>query len=185
MDWGFMVFGDDLEGAAAAYDAAIRTHLMGQPPAPAPEAAAAAAAAGPGAAAAGLAGALRRLLNRAHSDAGEAAAAAVAAAAGSGPPGSASEPSSPMLGVLQAARANFSGGGSVSGGGMLAPGAAAGGGAAAAGAAGGGLGVKAAPGPAAAGEVVPDAIRAAPGSHLGRREGDHRIPSFQTGLKPW
>lgn len=167
-----MVFGSTIEDAAAAFDASIRTHLMGNPPAAAEAAGGTSSGAG---ALGGLAGALRRLgglLNRSHSEPPESLptpAAVRASGAGAAAVGGAcmalSEPSSPMLGVLQAARANFSTGSAV---GSC-------GGAAAVGGKG-----------QAAAEQLPEEVRTAPGQHKGRRESDqYRIPSFHTGLKPW
>lgn len=177
-----MVFGSDIEDAAAAYDSAIRTHLMGFPPAPAPAPPADAAAGGAAAAGApkALGGLMRRLgglLRRSNSDNAEASGIEAH-----------SEPSSPLLGVLQQARANFfSQGGPAGGcgGACGAPGAVCASAASAA-----AMGPKAAAGAAAAAapaaEQLPDDIRAAPGSLNSRRESDHnRIPSFQTGMKPW
>jgi len=220
MDWGFMVFGNDIEDAAAVFDSVISRHLLdgrsalstagsGGPTGLPRSGSGSGAAGGGGGALTGLAGAFGRLgglLHRAQSEPGEMAvavpstltisAAARAGGSAANAPGgtSVSEPPSPMLGALQAARSNFfQQAGAVSGaaGGAGAAGSgagAAGGGAAGAVAAGGG-GVAAAAVAAVAGAVkeqLPDDIRTAPGAHKGMHESEHyRVPSFQTGMKPW
>ncbi|GBF98209.1 hypothetical protein Rsub_10709 [Raphidocelis subcapitata] len=195
MDRGFFVFGDDLEDAAATFDSDICTALLGRTPqmlstAPSGGAGSATGSAGAGGALGGLAGALGRLgglLSRAHSEPVEAvwvvpagggasgffggpvlAGAAASAAGPAGGAGAVSEPSSPMFGALQAARASFllrtSGDGAGSGGG-------------AAGGAGAACGGKE--------PQLPASIRAPPSVTKGSGGSEMRIPSFQTGLKPW
>jgi hypothetical protein len=178
MDWGFCVFANDMEDAAAVFDAAICPHLLGLTGglSTASSAGGAGAPAGSGPLG-GLANALGRLMGRAHSELPEGlatpvgsvsallAAGGTAGALGAAGASAASEPSSPMLGALLAAHSTFF---------QQGPGAGAG-------AAGSALGS----GAGSVKEQLPDNIRAAPGTHKAH-EGDHyRVPSLQMGLKPW
>ncbi len=193
MDWGYMVFGNDVEDAAAVFDATICTHLLGRGPGALSSAGSgplsnggSGSGAGPLSGLAGALGRLGGLLHRAQSEPSEVpvvlaplAARPVAAAAAGMQGASVSEPSTPMLGALQAARASFvgaAGGGPA--GGASGPSILSGVGSISMGD-GNGAG-------AAAGEKLPDEIRNAPGAHRGLHDSEHyRVPSFQTGMRPW
>jgi hypothetical protein len=192
MDWGFCVFANDMEEAAAVFDSKICPNLLGLASSLS-TASSGGGGGGPGGGApgatagrGGLAGALGRLgslLSRSHSEPPEAVVTPAASAhvlqssgggggggapggAPGGPPGVLSEPSSPMVGALLAAHCTFfQAGPGGSGAGALGSGNGGGGGGGA--------------------DALPDSIRAAPGVHKAHESDHFRVPSFQMGLKPW